>query len=259
MIKDMLCKLTGHIFVEITTRGNTAIEAAVSVVSGKVLIPAEGGWLSYKKIENHQEVKCHDSVLDIDDLKENLATKEFGALLYQNPGGYFAKQPMQEIYGLCKKYNCLVILDVSGSIGTDLCDGNYADIIVGSFGKWKLVEARVGGFVSCNDEALFGKMDIQKLEDEKSLLKIEEELSTLPQRIESLLHKTKTITEDLKEFDIVGGDVAFVVVVKFSTEEEKEKLINYCKNNELEWTECPRYIRLNDDAISIEVKRLQND
>ena len=54
------------------------------------------------------------------------------------------------------------------------------------------------------------------------------------------------------------NDFGFVVVIKFTTEEEKEKIINYCGNHNLEWTECPRYIRLNKPAISIEIKRLQN-
>ena len=45
------------------------------------------------------------------------------------------------------------------------------------------------------------------------------------------------------------------VIVKFNTDEEKEKIINYCDKNELEYTLCPRYIRVEENAVSIEVKR----
>ena len=259
-IISKLKELTHHDHVVLTARGNTAIDAAVNAISGKILIPEEGGWLSYQKIDGVEYVSCDDAKLNLDDLKSKLSTNTYGALLYQNPGGYFAQQPMKEIYELCQQHDCVVILDVSGSIGTPLCDGKYADIIVGSFGKWKVVEARVGGFISCKESELFEKIHMEELEDKKSLLKINEELQKLPKRITFLQQRVQKIKEDLKEFNIVHPtDLSFVVVIKYSTDKEKESLINYCGNNSLEWTECPRYIRLNQRAISIEVKRLQND
>ena len=146
-----LQKLTGHDFIDITTRGDAAITAALSVIpkDKAVLIPEEGGWLSYPKIPQKLglaviEVKCDDAKINILDLQKKLQEHNCGALLYQNPGGYFAEQPMKEIYSLCQEKKCLVIMDVSGSIATDLCDGKYADILVGSFGEWKLVEAKAG-------------------------------------------------------------------------------------------------------------------
>ena len=73
-----------------------------------------------------------------------------------------------------------------------------------------------------------------------------------------MLEKRKKIVNDLKDFTIIHkNDLGFVVVVKFATDEEKEKIINYCNKESLPWTECPRYIRLNKKAISIEVKRLE--
>ena len=260
MIKEeiisKLNELTKHNHIKLTTRGNTAIKAAVSIVGGKVLIPEEGGWLEYKKIQCHETVKCNDAVINLDDLKAKLSNNNIKAFLYQNPGGYFAEQPMEKIYEICQQHNCLVILDVSGSIGTKLCYSNYADIIIGSFGRWKPINAEVGGFISCKDKELFSKLEDNEL-PEDSLLKIKEKLDDLNNRINFLKNKIKVIKEDLRAFNIVHkDDFSLVVVVKFSTEQEKEKLINYCKSNNLEWTECPRYIRLNKKAISIEVKRL---
>ncbi|MEK6809192.1 MAG: DegT/DnrJ/EryC1/StrS family aminotransferase [Nanoarchaeota archaeon] len=283
-----LHKLIGHDFIEITTRGDAAITAALSVVSKNkmVLIPEEGGWLSYPKIPvkldlKVAEVKCDDAKINLSDLRQKLEDNPCGVLLYQNPGGYFAEQPMKEIYSLCRKKNCLVIMDVSGSIGTKLCEGKYADILVGSFGEWKLVEAKAGGFISAKDKDLFEEikknalndalMKAQILDDQEVLGLILRRLEELPQRISFFTEKRKKIIEDLKKYEIVHkNDLGFVVVVKYEQGSQKEdhkkasppeissreNLINYCKDNHLPWTECPRYIRLNKPAISIEVKRL---
>ncbi len=256
MIYEELRKHTKHHFIRLTDRGNTAIQGAVSLIKGTILIPEEGGWLEYEKIAHHQKVRCVDAVLDLDDLKQQLQ-KNPAALLYQNPAGYFAEQPMEEIYHLCHEHNCLVIIDVSGSIGTPLCNGQYADILVGSFGKWKLVEARAGGFISCHEQELFEKLAVPEFADAGSLQKIMQKLQELPSRIAFLDTKIQAIKNDLQAFDVIHPlDRSFVVVVRFHTEGEKETIINYCRTHRLEWTECPRYIRLNQKAISIEVKRL---
>ena len=294
LILSHLKALTEHQFVKLTDRGNTAITAALSAVftpahipahipalsvippTKKLLIPSEGGWIHYQKAPKklgvlHEEVACDDAKINLQDLQKKLITGNFGALLYQNPGGYFAEQPMHEIYALCQKHNCPVVMDVSGAIGTPLCDGKYADFLVCSFGEDKLVNAGVGGFVSCKNEALFDKISLPLFAEEKLKI-ILEKLEKLPERIAFLKEKRKKIIEDLKEFESMKGfegvqvvypnDLGFVVVVRLpekSSErdfsEEKEKLINYCKQNDLPWTECPRYIRLNKPAISIEIKK----
>ncbi len=272
MIISRLKELTGHSIVELTTRGNTAIAAALSVLvsesgSGKkVLIPAEGGWLTYRTIPKKFgldviEVRCHDAVLDLKELERLLETKEYGALLYQNPAGYFAMQPMKEIYELCRKHDCIVVLDVSGGIGTELCDGGYADIIVGSFGTWKLVEAKGGGFISTANEKLWEmivKRGIEKLEDAGQMEVIFRELIRLDERIRELLGFRQKVVDDLSALglDVVHpNDIGFVVVVRFNSEYEKDKIVSYCLQEGWEFTECPRYIRLNQQAISVELKR----
>jgi len=271
-IISLLKELTNHDYIEITLRGNAAITAALSVVKNtvpenrKLLIPEEGGWLHYKTAPKGlgleiEEVKCNDAKIDLRDLKKKLSSQNFAVLLYHNPGGYFDEQPIEEIYQVCNENNCLVILDVSGGIGTKLCNGKFADIMVGSFGKWKLVEARVGGFISCKKNPLWNELtkNIEILEDEASLLKILQKLEELPERIRFLENIRDKVINDLSNynFNIVHpNDLGFVLVIKFSTEKEKDKIVGYCKTNKLEWTECPRYIRLNQKAISVEIKRL---
>ncbi len=266
-IKKIICQRTNHLFTAITTRGDAAIKAALAFLpkDKTLLIPQEGGWLSYPKIPKEKnipflEVSCLDAKIDLLDLKEKLMKNSCSALLYQNPGGYFAQQPMREIYQLCQKYDCLVILDASGSIGTELCDGRFADIIIGSFGEWKLVEAGKGGFISCMDKKIFNSLILTELDDTAALTTIKENLDLLDQRIDFLKQQREKIMNDLNTFSILyPKDLGFVVVVAFSSPEEKEKIINYCQKNALEWTECPRYIRVQRPGISIEIKRLQQD
>jgi bifunctional pyridoxal-dependent enzyme with beta-cystathionase and maltose regulon repressor activities len=112
-IIKQLQKLTGHKLVEVVLRGNSAIDSALNLLSKNqiVLIPEEGGWIHYqkapKKLElKHLEVKCVDAKIDLEDLKDKLSQNDCGAFLYQNPGGYFAEQPMREMYELCKKNGC---------------------------------------------------------------------------------------------------------------------------------------------------------
>lgn len=260
-IQKLLQQLTGHSSVEITPSGDVAIEAALSLFSGTVVIPAEGGWLSYRKLPRKVgldvvEVACTDAKMNLQDLEQKLKTMQPAVLLYQNPGGYHAEQPMKEIYNLCRRYHCRVIMDVSGGIGTGWCDGMYADILVGSFGEWKLVDAGVGGFISWDDREL--AVTVKSFDDLEKLNLILTKLESLPQRIAFLREKRAAIIHDLDDLTIINkDDECFVVVVAYHAPEEKEKIINYCTKSDLDFTECPRYIRVNRPAISIELKRLQ--
>lgn len=263
-IKETLHELTKHSFIEITRRGNAAIEAALSHFSlgSTILIPAEGGWLSYRTIPEKLQLKivevpCQDAKINVSELSRLLGELKPAAFLYHTLGGYCAAQPIKEIYEICHNHQCLVIADVSGSIGTALCDGRYADILIGSFGRWKIVDAGTGGFISCEEQNIFLKLAITPVFDEEILEVITEKLRTMPQRITSLQQKRKKIISALQDMNVIfPADPGLVVLIKYATPAEKERIINYCQQEKLEWTECPRYIRINSAAISIEVKRL---
>lgn len=205
-----------------------------------------------------QEVKTKDGILDLDDLKKHASSGT--ALIYSNPAGYFAEQPAKQIYDICRKAKCLVIMDVSGSFGNGMCSGDCADILVCSFGKWKLVDNGYGGFVSAGEKGVFdeGKVLYRAMKVSKcSYNCILKKLDVLKERWKFLLTAREKVLKDLKNFDIVYPEKKGInVVVRFKDLEEKEKILKYCKDNNLEYTECPRYIRLNDKAISIEIKRL---
>ena len=257
-IINKLKELTKHNHIEIVLKGDKAIWSALHLVKKKLLIPEEGGWLSYEKYPKKlnlqvEKVKCNNAIIDLEDLKNK--SKIADVFLYQNPGGYHAEQNIKEIYNICKNNQCLVVLDISGAIGTKLCDGDYADLTLSSFGRWKLIDAKTGGFISCKEESVFNQIKdtFEILDDEEKLKLINEKINDLPNRIQFLLNKRNKVIEDLKDYNIINKDhLGFVIIV----ESNKDKIIKYCKENNLEFTECPRYIRINKEAISIEIKRL---
>ena len=290
-----LKKLTKHSYIELTERGNTAIFAALycarklvldenyKIMKKTVIIPDQAGWLTYEKYPKMLElevkkVKTEHGIIDLGELKK--ISKDACVFIYANPAGYFAEQPIREIYNICKNNNCLVILDVTGSIGdAELSDGSYADFIVCSFGRWKPVNLGYGGFISAAKKEYFEMSETQRVSehaqkspifdkakeifntihfDEKYLPLLEKKLSSLTRRLNLLYERAKKVKNDLKELSIIHRDKKGInVIVKFDGDEEKEKIINYCKNNNLEYTLCPRYIRVMDKAISIEIKRLE--
>jgi len=263
-IKSILRKYTGYDIIELTSRGNTAIFAALYVArklaldKKNVLIPDQGGWFTYKKYPKKLgleviEVKTDLGLLD----PKDLADTDANCLLYENPAGYYANQPIEKIYNACK---CTVILDVSGSIGDPvLCNGKYADIIVGSFGKWKVATAEYGGFVAIKDQETYdiAKEIFNTTEfDEAKTDDVYKALQQVPDRLKFLYDECNTIKKDLSGMNIVYPDKKGInVIVRYTTEEDKNKILDYCERHKYQWTQCPRYIKIMENAISIEVKR----
>jgi hypothetical protein len=262
-------EFTDHEHVILTSRGNSAIYVALSLVKefgSKVLIPDQGGWITYKQYSEKLKLKINElktdyGVIDINDLK--LKLEGSSALIFSNPAGYYAEQPFEKIYEVCKG-KAVVILDVTGSIGLNP-NGKHADILVCSFGKWKPVNIGYGGFISFNDNKYL--RFVEKLLKEKPNLAFENtnkyalllnQLNTLDRKYQSFSEVNKKIKTDLKDFDIIHKNKKGInVIVKFDDETEKEKIIKYCNNNKYDYVLCPRYIKVNEKAISIEVKRLK--
>jgi hypothetical protein len=266
--KELLKELTGHSIVELTSRGNTAIFAALYCArklnpGKKVLIPDQGGWLGYEKYPRMLElepvkVETAYGLIRPEKLKGQL--QDACALLYENPAGYFAEQDIRGVYEACKG-KCVVILDVSGCIGDrEQCDGMYADIMVGSFGRWKPVNLGYGGFVSFKEKKshnvpkeIFNTTDF----DESRLTDLKKHLEDLPGRIAMFRSVQAKVMEDLSKYEVIhSGKKGINVVVKFRDVKEKNEILSYCEKNKYEYTLCPRYIRVMDDAVSIELKRL---
>ncbi len=273
-LKDKCLKLlqtyTKHPVVKITNSGDSAIFGALSIAKQRgckeVLIPDQGGWLSYKTFPKLLDLKITElkttyGLLNTNELKKH----KNAALLFASFAGYAAPQPIEEIAQMCKENNLLMIEDASGSLTHSiLCNGNLSDIIVGSFGKWKIADVGHGGFLSAKEGIITKEM---KESDILSLININvidyaillEKLKAAPQRLQFILNKTKEIKVLCKKehFEMIHGDAeGLSIFVKYKTDKEKEHVIEFCKKQKLEYKECPLYIKVLEKAISIEVKRL---
>jgi hypothetical protein len=259
MIENKIQSLTKHREILILDRGNDAIYSAIEIVAKIsnekiILVPDQGGWISYLKYPPQLgfevlKIKTNRGVIDLGDLE--IKSKKASAILFSSFAGYYAEQPLKSISEICRKNDCLVIEDVCGSLGDKvLCDGNLSDIIVGSFGKWKVVEAKIGGFISFNDKKW--KKYVTKKCTINETQRLEIALALRKNKLKKLLFRQNQVKTELSNLKIFHKDKRGVNVVV----EKKPSVLIYCQENSLEIVECPKYIRVEEPAYSIELKRL---
>lgn len=239
--------------VTLTESGDHAIKSVlIAIKRQKILIQDQGGWLTYRDYAKKEkltivELKTDYGILDLGDLERNADEKS--ALLVNSLTGYCAEQPMNEIQEICTRKKCLLINDASGSIGTE--NAKIGDVILCSFGKDKPVNLHYGGFIATDMPTLFdGYFDDRKTKE------LEKELEKLKDKLRQWNETTNKIKKELECFDIIHRNKNGInVIVKFKNDKEKQQLINYCNKNNYAHTLCPRYTRVIENAISIEVKK----
>jgi len=261
-VLERLKELTKHNHIRITDRGNSAIFIAMAMAKKLnpkpfFLIPEQGGWISFRTYPrllgfDIKEIQTDRGVLNLKTLKEG--TKNASALIMTSFAGYYAEQPLEKIAEICKKNDCLLIEDASGAIGDQtLCDGEFSDIIVSSFGRWKPINLGYGGFISVKNKHFF-----EEAKEPLSLIKahnsIYEELFSLlnNDRLKNLLNLQEEVKEELKDFKIFHRNKRGLNVIT----EYNPEVLKYCKKKNYPHILCPTYIRVNEKAISIELKRL---
>ena len=63
----------------------------------------------------------------------------------------------------------------------------------------------------------------------------------------------------MKKFDVIMPDAHGINgIVKTNNKEEEKRIEDFCKKEKIEFTRCPRYIRVNVPAICLEIKRFEN-
>ncbi|MAG60878.1 hypothetical protein CL619_03775 [archaeon] len=268
-MKDQVLKelrnLTKHENVAVVHRGNAAILLTILESKGPILSPKEGGWLSYEAItkslgKEYIHIETTNAKINLDDLKTKLDKAGKGAMfLYHSNAAYTVAQDTKQIHTLCHDAGVMVAMDVSGAIGTELCNGNHADICFASFREWKLIDSGEGAFISVADKEQFKNMKplLQAVGFEGDFTNLHSKIKDLPNRIEILQAKSQAVMKGLQKHKILNKDekYPFVVIVPFENEIDRLKIAAFCTKNKLEYTQCPREIRVMQDAISIEVKR----
>ncbi len=259
----LLKKYTGKKHIFFTDRGNTSIKLALKLAKDlgkkKAFIQDQGGWITYeqflKKLKfDYEFLQTDYGIVPLKELEAVL--DEDSVLLINSMPAYFALQEdMDKIEKVCKKKKAFLINDVSGSIGLE--QGKHGDIVLGSFGKWKPLELNYGGFLAFDGdyEEFFKKNSDKKLKNFYNDL--QKRLKELPKRIKGMKEKAEKVKEQLQRFGVVHNEkIGYNVIVRFDGPEAKLKIVEFCKLYGYEFTLCPRYIRVMDDAISIELKRL---
>lgn len=259
---EKLKEFTKHNNIRITDRGNSAIFVALAMakkVNPKpfLLIPDQGGWISFRTYPSLlgfdiKEIQTKRGILNLKTLEEG--TKNASALIMTSFAGYFAEQPLQKISEICKKNECLLIEDASGALGDKtLCNGDFSDIIVGSFGRWKPIGLGYGGFISARNKEFF-----EQAKEPFSLVRVHKNIygELLPlltrKRLKNLLKLQEKVKKELKGVEIFHEyKRGLNVVTEYNT-----KVLKYCHKKNYPYVLCPTYIRVNEKAISIELKRL---
>lgn len=262
-VTEILKRYTRHDHIRLTDRGNSAIFVAMYIAKKMnpkkyLLIPDQGGWLSYRTYPKMmgfpvKEVPTDRGIIKLDKLRKY--AKKGSALILSSFAGYFAEQPIEEIAKICKEKKCLLIEDACGSIGDNkLCNGQISDIIVGSFGRWKPINLGYGGFISTNKKEYFANA-----KEPFSLIKVHNNLykELLPylntRRFYKLIKLAEKVKKELSNYEVFHRDKRGLNVVT----EFKDEIMRYCVEKKYPYVLCPTYIRVNEKAISIELKRLE--
>ncbi len=254
-IKAELQKLTGKQHVALLPDGKRALFAVLQhLKSGRssLLIQDQGGMLSYKQIARKEclpvfELKTDYGLVDIADLIKKASPAS--ALLVNSLSGFFAEQDMPAISAACSSKQCLLVNDVSGTIGSELA--KIGDIIIGSFGRYKPVNIKYGAFVASD-------VDFASEFQEDYAEQLYARLCDLSVRLAFLHNISRNIKKELASTHNVlhVQRNGINVVVEYRSEDEKKQLVEYCERNTYPYLLCPRYSRVNENAVSIEVKQL---
>ncbi|MBN1792778.1 DegT/DnrJ/EryC1/StrS family aminotransferase [Candidatus Woesearchaeota archaeon] len=259
-----LKELTGQSKVLFVKRGNVAIRTALKLAKSlgfkQVFLQDQGGWMTYKQFCDKErllyaELKTDYGLVD----PKSLESHKDCALLVNSMPGYHALQDMTPIAEVCKKNKIFVINDVSGSISTK--QAIVGDVILGSFGKAKPVNAGEGGFIATSNDDYMRFFEKDTGASELDFKKLEEAMNSLSSRLVFLQTKRTKLLASLKA---AGFEKAILhenneginVIVKFVDDAEKERLINIASDEGVEYTTCPRDIRVLEEAVCFEVKRL---
>ena len=266
--EEILRNLTGKKFVLFVQRGNVAIRLALKLAKNigykRVLLQDQGGWITYRQFCKKEKLEYSDIKTDYGIVELNTIKHYSGCtLLINSMPAYAALQPTREIARVCMKQNNFIINDASGSIGTE--EAKFGDLILGSFAIDKPVNIEGhGGFIATDDKKYFDFLEKNNSSIEIDFNGLLGKLSNLNKRLcdlkvikNKLIHQLETaefanniIHKEKKDY---GQGIN--LIVRFDSERQKEKLIKLAEKENLEFTLCPRDIRVNVSAISFEIKR----
>jgi hypothetical protein len=267
-VEDDIRKLTGHHLVKVVNSGNAAILSVMSTIKGTILIPDQGGWSGFEEMARimHLETRKLDTKLGVikpEILVEFLEHNPVEALFLTSFAAYTAEQPLKEIYQICEEKDVLLVEDASGALGDPtkkLANGSQAHVILASTGSPKMVNAGSGGFFSTDREDLVvdskrvtkalraspltcAAMGVEMQNASKSFSKTVAACNFLKNEFKSAYHRDKK-----------GVNVCLHVANPRKFAHQLQNHIEVVGGGMI--TICPRYERLTESAICLEIKNL---
>jgi hypothetical protein len=260
-----ICNLTHHKYSKILNSGNSAIFTVMSNFQGKIMVPDQGGWSGTIKIAEYLGLEIiylptDEGLINPNLLDDILIKKTPKALFLTSFAGYTAEQPLKETYNVCDEEGVVLVEDASGALGDEtsrLANGKHSHIILASTGSPKIVNVGNGGFISTDLEEVL-ETPLKFLQaDHVTCAGISQEIKNAP----SLLSKTISSCSYLKEKleDVFHEDRRGVNVIckadnpkKLATELRAALKV---RNGGM-ISKCPRYDRILEDAVALEIKNL---
>ena len=177
-------------------------------------------------------------------------------LILCEPAGYITSHEGKE--SDIRENSKFLILDISGSIGKNYVKNFNADIIICSFGEHKPLDVGHGGFFATNDKKIYyaakDLFEAFKVQDfEKEVL---DKLNNLDKKYENYERIKKRIVQDLQKekIQLVYGGIN--VFAKFKNKDQQRLIERYLDKHSIPYLMCPKYHRVNEEGISIEIKRM---
>jgi glycine/serine hydroxymethyltransferase len=257
--------LTGHKYSKIVNSGNSAIFTVMSRLKGKIMVPDQGGWSGFIKIAeflNHEIIylPTHYGLIDPDFLYLTLQKEKPKALFLTSFAGYTAEQPLKEIHQICKEEGVVLVEDASGALGDEkgrLANKKYADVIVASTGSPKIVNVGNGGVISSNQRELMD-LPLRFLDaDPVTCAGITEEIKNAPSILSETISACAYLKKELDEVFHKNKRGINVILQTRNTKimaRELRSSLNVHKGGMI--SKCPRYDRVMDKGIALEIKNL---
>ena len=246
-------ELTKYQYISLEKRCNHAIKKALKQAKEKgftrLFIPDEGGWITYKQFGEKLKfeivtIKTNRGIID----PSSVQLTSTDVLILHSLAGYHSVQPCEKIRQVCDKTKALFIEDCCGAPQLE----HFGHILVCSFGKGKPINYGQGGFYATNDESLFSPSTIESYISDELYTKI----TQVQKHLDLFYNKREELRQLFTEYEPIGDEYAIVLIIPFETDEQKNHIIEKANIARIEYEECPRYIRTNSQAISLEIKRL---
>ena len=266
--EDAIKRVTGHEHVRVLCSGNAAILAAMCNREGPVMIPDQGGWSGFRKIAEFYGLEVaflptKMGIIHLETLEEHLKLKTPESLFITSFAGYMAEQPVKGIYEICEDNGVILVEDASGSVGDplkNLACGDHSHVIVASTGSPKIVNVGNGGFISTNDPKIFNNAGfiLKTLQSSPvTCAGLVEEVKNAPENLVKTIDACEFLKKEIKDvlhLEKRGINLAIPV--------DEPKTTGRLLRNNLKVngggmiTVCPRYDRINQPVVCLEVKNL---